>query len=387
MQFMKRHDIEIGRDCSRLRMARRDSVLLAVVLLALCVSGAPRAADLFLATYTPLKEPDCVTDVSKSFFAQDLGPLPIPDLPNDRFFLVARHMGQDAVAAAPTTNFSSIPDDYPWPPARGVKVTGLAVPDPAARWQRSRFPEATFDTASGFQLHCYDAGSFINTWTFPVQTIAGGGPHAIYGYDFDPLSFPRVFDRDPGTDFLLQASVEIPSFAAWADTSDQALYAPVGQVSLFAYFHDRFTDKPFALLLAIFDNRAGLDGTYHPTIAHDGSTPFASTPLNGETAYVTLSPYSSHYTGVPWTGLRFFRGHVTQANFRHAIDDINAYCAAHRDLPFCTDDPRLGAAFGVDPTEYELTDFGVLHEIFRGGPDGQISMGVHVFALGAWNAH
>ena len=103
-------------------------------------------------------------------------------------------------------------------------------------------------------------------------------------------------------------------------------------------------------------------------------------------AYVTLSPYSSCNTGVAWTGLRFFRGHVTPRNFREALDDINAYCAARRALPFCSDDPRLHAAYSVDPSNYERTDFGVLHEVFRGGAAGNLSMGVHIFDLGAWTA-
>jgi hypothetical protein len=363
-------------------------IFLAIVFVALYIRhDDARAADMASATFTPVKAPDCVTDVSKSFVAQGLEPPPNPPLPEDRFYLVVRHMGRDAVAAAPAFDFSRLPDDYAWPPARGMAVTGFAVPDPKPLWQRSSRADATVDTASAFQLHCYDVGSFINTWTFPDQTIVGGGPHAIYGFSFGQTPPPAIFDGDPDTDFVLQASIEVPAFAQWPDTSGQAQFDPVGQVSLFAYFRDRLTGKPFALLLAIFDNRAGMDGTYAPTISHDGLTPFASTPLNAMAAYVTLSPYSSTYTGVPWTGLRFFRGHISPRNFREAIDAINAYCAARRALPFCRDDPRLGAAYAVDPAGYELTDFGVLHEVFRGGPSGNLSMGVHVFDLGAWTAH
>jgi hypothetical protein len=389
MGFLCRGSGDVRCDPASESCARpRVGILLAIVLAALCIRPFDAmAADMASATFTPVKAPDCVTDVSKSFVAQGLEPLPNPPLPFDRFYLVVRHMGRDAVAAAPAFDFSRIPDDYAWPPARGMAVTGLAVPDPKPQWQRSSNADATVDTASAFQLHCYDAGSFINTWTFPDQTIIGGGPHAIYGYSFVEMPPPRIFDGNPDTDFVLQASIEIPSFAQWPDTSEQALFDPVGQVSLFAYFRDSFTGKPFALLLAIFDNRAGSDGTYAPTVSHDGLTPFATTPLNAMAAYVTLSPYSSTYTGVPWTGLRFFRGHISPQNFRDAIDAINAYCAARRALPFCSDDPRLAAAYSVDPTRYVLTDFGVLHEVFRGGPSGNLSMGVHIFDLGAWNAH
>jgi hypothetical protein len=373
---------------SRFQARPRNCILLVIVALALGIHhGDAGAADMVSATFTPVKGPDCVIDTSKSFLAQDVEPPPNPPLPLDRFFLVVRHMGRGAVATAPAYDFSRIPADYAWPPARGLALTGFAVPDPKPLWQRSNRADATADNASAFQLHCYDVGSFINTWTFPDQPIIGGGPHAIYGYSFGQTPLPAIFDGNPDTDFVLQASIEIPWFVQWPDTSGQAQFDPVGQVNLFAYFRDRFTGKPFALLLAIFDNRAGTYGSYAPSVAHDGATPFASTPLNAMAAYVTLSPYSSTYTGVPWSGLRFFRGHITPRNFREAIDDINAYCAARRALPFCSDDPRLGVAYGLDSANYELTDFGVLHEVFRGGANGNLSMGVHIFDLGAWNAH
>ena len=36
-------------------------------------------------------------------------------------------------------------------------------------------------------------------------------------------------------------------------------------------------------------------------------------------------------------------------------------------------------------TDYEITDFGVIHEISGGGPYGNLSMAVHIYGLGAWN--
>jgi hypothetical protein len=376
--------------CFRARRSRagpRNGILLAIIVLALgSFDGGPRAADLVNATFTPVKGPDCVTDAAKSFFAQGIEPPANTPLPYDRFYLVARHMGRDAVAAAPWFDFSRIPDDHAFPPARGLPLTGFAVPDPKPLWQRSNRADATVDTASAFQLHCYDAGSFINTWTFPSQLIIGGGPHTIYGYSFNEPPPPAIFDGHPDSDFVLQANIEIPWFARWPDPTAQAQFDPVGQVSLFAYFRDRLTAKSFALLLGVFDNRAGANGTYVPMVSHDGFTPFATTPLNGLAAYATLSPFSATYTGVPWSGLRFFRGHVSQRNFRDAINDINVFCASARALPFCSEDPRLGVAFSSEPTNYLLTDFGVLHEVFRGGPYGNLSMGLHISGLGAWNA-
>ena len=40
---------------------------------------------------------------------------------------------------------------------------------------------------------------------------------------------------------------------------------------------------------------------------------------------------------------------------------------------------------GDDCGCYEITDFGVIHEIARGGSYGNLSMAVHIYDLGAWN--
>jgi hypothetical protein len=344
-----------------------------------------RAADLHAPTFSALQAPQCIGDPSAAFVAQDsASATPQAAPPADRFYLVARHMGADAVAANPAFDFSRFPDDYGWPAVQGLPITGLAVPEPLPEWQRAARPDADVDTGSAFQLHCFDAGSYINTWTFPSRTIVNGGPHAIYGFS---IAQPRaVFDGDPRTDFVVQANVEVPWFASWPDTSAEALFEPVGQVNLFAYFRDRTTGKAFALLQAIFDNRAGADGGYAPFVAHDGFTPFVSEPVGRDSKYSTLSPYSWTYTGLTWSGLRFFRAHVSPAQFRAAIADVNAHCEAHKASAQCAADPRLGSAFDPEPTAYVLTDFGLLHEVFRGGPQGNLSMGVHVNRLGAFNA-
>jgi hypothetical protein len=361
--------------------------LLGVVLAMLVVGAVPigaDAADPANSVFTPLKAPDCVTDTSSSFFVDDSSLADHPTLPQDRYFMVVRHMGADAAAMRPDFDFSRFPDDYGWVAVRGHGATGFAVPDPKQLWQRASQVDATIDTASAFQLHCLDAGTFINSWTFPATTVSGGGPHAIYGFIFGQP--PSLFDLQPGTDFVLQAAVEVPWFAAWPDPGPAALYAPVGQVAFYAYVRDRVTGKTFALIVALFDNRAGPEGSYPPAVAHDGQTPFATTPLNHEAAYAHRSPYSATYTGVVWTGLRYFRVHVSQAGFRRALADVNAYCRTNLAASFCADDPRIDASYSGEPANYDLTGFGIIHEIFRGGMNGNVSMGVHVYDLGAWNA-
>jgi hypothetical protein len=359
----------------------------AALIVGSCPCSYASAADLYNPEVTELKAPDCVTDASQSFFAENvqLAEPPHPTLPVHRFYLIVRYLGDESILAAPAFDFSRFPEDYAWPPYRGMALTDLNLPEPKAAWQRARRTDATMDNSSAFQLHCYDAASFINTWTFPDVSISGGGPHSIYGYSFDDPATPAIYDANPATDFVLQASIEIPWFARWLDPVAPAGVEPIGQVNLFAYFRDRYSGKTFAMLLAVFDNRNAADPTYPSFVAHDGATPFVSMPLNASGKYATPSPYSSAYTGVPWTGLRFFRGQVTQDNFRHALSDVNTYCHSHSTLRYCGLALFRDTAYSEAVTDYEITDFGVIHEIDRGGPNGQLSMAVHVYGLGAWN--
>ena len=360
---------------------------LMVTLLCLSVIAAVGAADLYNYEATPLKASDCVTDLSTALFEENTPPTtaPHPTLPVNNFYLIVRYMGEDAISASPSYDFGHIDASYVWPPYRSLALTGLTVPVPKSQWQRAKRSDADPDNSSAFQIHCYDSGSFINTWTFPTQALTGGGPHAIYGYSFNNPPPPAIFDGNPVTDFVLQASIEIPWFSAYTGPPDGEQATPIGQVSLFAYFRDRFTGKTFALLLGVFDNRSGANSSYPSTVAHDGSTPFVSVPFNESAAYATLSPYSSTYTGIPWTGLRFFRAHITQANFSAALDAINTYCGSHSEARYCNVFPFLWTAYSSSAANYELTDFGVLHEVDRGGRNGNLSMGVHVYGLGAWN--
>lgn len=76
---------------------------------------------------------------------------------------------------------------------------------------------------------------------------------------------------------------------------------------------------------------------------------------------------------------------MTQANFRQALADINAYCQTHAAQRYCGAEVLTGNAYSPAVTDYEITDFGVIHEITRGGPYGNLSMAIHIYDLGAWN--
>jgi len=176
---------------------------LTVTLLCLSVAGAT-AADLYNYQVTPLKAPDCVSDLSTALFEENIPQAvpPHPTLPVSNFYLIVRYMGDDAISSSPSYDFGHIDVSYPWPPYRGLALTGLTVPDPTAQWQRAKRSDANPDNSSAFQIHCYDAASYINTWMFPFQTLVGGGPHAIYGYSFNDPPPPAIFDDNPATDFV-----------------------------------------------------------------------------------------------------------------------------------------------------------------------------------------
>ncbi len=57
--------------------------------------------------------------------------------------------------------------------------------------------------------------------------------------------------------------------------------------------------------------------------------------------------------------------------------DVNAYCQANPTLRYCS------TPYSESVSDYQITDIGVLHEVFRGG--GNLSTGAHIYGLGAWN--
>jgi hypothetical protein len=208
----------------------------ALGLFALLLELTSSAADLYKAVPTPIKAPDCITDPALSFFAEDASPAVAPHVavPSNRYYLIVRYLGDDAVAAPADYDFGRFSDAYPAPELRGLPVTGLTVPLPSSTWQRAEKANATVDDSSAFQLYCDHAGMFINSWTFPYRDVTGGGPHAIYAYDFAAAQRPPVFDDNPTTDFALQANVEIPWFRTWIDSQSPPALPPIGQLSLFA---------------------------------------------------------------------------------------------------------------------------------------------------------
>lgn len=365
----------------------RTFAALGVVTVAIGCSSASGPSGSSGPVLTPIKGPECIADASRAFIAQNVEPtVPVfPSMPNEGFYLVVRYLGERSISGSPGFDFGRFPADWPAASNRGLPITGLTVPQPRAAWQRAASDDATPDTSSAFQLHCTDAGSWLNTATFARRDIVGGGPHAVYGFAFNNPPPQPPFDRSAGTEFVLQANVEVPWFRISLPPAVTVTTAPIGQVSFFAYFRDRTTRKVFGLIVGIFDNRYGADGLYDAYVAHDTQTPYVSQPLAGASPYVVRAPESQSFTGVAWSGPRFFRARLPQDRFLRAVADVNAWCREHRAMRYCDAPSAEAAAFSVDPLDYEVTDIGVLHEVFRGVPEGDLAMGVHVSDFGAWN--
>jgi hypothetical protein len=94
-----------------------------------------RGADLVDFQATPLKGPDCITDASLSFFAENVQPAepPHPTLPIGRYYMIVRYLGADSISAPVMSNFGHFSQSYPWPPVRGAALTGLSPPEPGMR--------------------------------------------------------------------------------------------------------------------------------------------------------------------------------------------------------------------------------------------------------------
>jgi len=331
------------------------TALVALVFAALTPLTA-RAADPYNGTPSPIVEPVCIDD-AESAFVRDAAP------PEDRFTLSIRHLGDDALAVPAAYDFSSL---------EGVPLTNFRVPAPRGAWQRAK-SQADPNFTSAFQLHCADAGIFINTWQFEPQALIDEGPHVAYAFAFSDM--PPAFDADPGTDLAIQAQLEVP----W-------LYRPQGQAVALAYFQLRFLDMSTGRFLQttflLFDDR-GVGYAPYADYARNDSL-FVSAPAD-TSAVVTRSPFSAAPSEQAWTGLRFFRSQITQDNFRSAIDLANAFCRDRSDIPDCAVPAGRSGALSRNPADYRIAEMGFIAEIFDADQDRNgLSLGLHLSGLGLY---
>lgn len=374
-------------------LARMTAVLGLVGLLGSCGGGGSSepatpqtdaGPDLSNASLTAIQGPECIADTSGRWVSTPTpGQADSPAPPARKFFMSVRYV--HPIDTPITTNFVRL---------GALAVTGfdpeagVAAPD-YGRWQRGRI-DGDANTTSGFQMKCDDVGSFINTTTFARQPITGAGPHSAYFYDFrdpaDPATLgklPRVYDADPATDFVLQARVEVPWLQRSGPPDDPATGALANaQLSLAAYLRDARSGKLFAYVVMLYQN-----APQEPALVlQDEEVAYVSSPPQTN-EFLTLSPLSAGFSSDTWSGLRLYRFHVSKAKFAHALSQVNAFCTApgNRARPFCQSG-TANTAFSSDPADYQLVAFGMLHEVFTGRPDNQVSTGVHYKDVGAYRA-
>ncbi|MEO8137036.1 MAG: hypothetical protein ABI831_24040 [Betaproteobacteria bacterium] len=328
-----------------------------LILLSICSTGL--AADLYSGTPTAITEPECIDDPAQAFLVEAAAP-------EDRFSLVARHMGADALDVGSDIDFGEF---------EGLVLTNLHVPSPRSAWQRAR-SDGDANLTSAFQLHCFDAGFFINAWQFAPEQLIDEGPHAVYAYSYsDP---PPAFDGDESTDLAIQAELEVP----W-------LYRAGGNAIVQTYFQLRFydtaSDKFLQMTMSLFDT-VNVGFAPYADYARNDSL-FVVAPL-ATSAVVTRSPYSAAASQKAWTGLRFFRGQITQQNFRAAIDLANRFCATRPDVPDCAIPDTLDTPLSLSPANYRISEFSLITEIFNADTDANgVSVGLHLRGLGLYRFH
>jgi hypothetical protein len=138
------------------RLLRLTAAVFAI-LVAHCFDQPVRAADTVAFLPTAIRAPECVEDPRGYFCAEDEANPGRPENgvpPPPHVYLVARNMGLDAVAASPSYDYGQLPADYQNATFRDASLTGLTVPEPRSRWQRSSRSDSTADDASAFQLRC-----------------------------------------------------------------------------------------------------------------------------------------------------------------------------------------------------------------------------------------
>lgn len=246
------------------------SALRALVLgLALCPAGAAIADDLPFARYRTASAPDCV---GISSFVVQYEPAPF-----NRTYMRVQHMGDpDSLEL-----HFQVSQPVTWDVGT---YTGLVVSAASQRGYRDA------PGYSAFQLHCAEAGFFVNTASFShAAPLVGQGPNVSVARDLDPplAAFAQ------GAGLLVEADVRVP----WA----QAAFTPVtegtAQVGFFLYLRDRTSGVVITQLVSLFDNRApGVNGSGVEGMGHDGVNAFVSSPLaatdgaGNAVSFVAVSP-------------------------------------------------------------------------------------------------
>jgi hypothetical protein len=289
--------------------------------------------------------------------------------------------------------------------------TGVHVPAPASAWQRGLQPENAGAATPGVQLNGYHGGMLINTWAVPHRTIEGGGYNDMYGYAWSPGRRPDAFVLHNSfgapvgpIQLVLQASLAVPSFTSWAFVNN-SWTSPgpdeqSGQLSLFAYLEDGRHPglPPIVIVATAWDHRlagdpcgrsTGFVGFDYPTGVWFGSSYMCTTDIT--TAFFTAASQQALFSDE-----RFFRIHITPANWANLIGRINSAGPGNADHSLqCTPGstcPPTG--YSNDPSDYRIQYAGVIAEagLIENGatkmdtPFRQALMGADIYGVGVYQS-
>lgn len=303
-----------------------DLIIIGVIAIALIILIAKSKKQ----PSTPLPLPQPAPAITKSIRLTPIIPSPIKTyttdvvdniyetIPMNNWGLSIRHMGKDAVKFHPTDVFTDI--------------TGLDAPCTNQLGNNPNKPSIVFQTLPD------EWSSFIDTSLTPPRKITGGGQHSIMEFMFDKNVKPYTNKDD-----ILNISSEV------AVPYQVLKNNGIAQLSFVSYFSDKNGNK-FAIVVALHDNRYR---SYAPSIMNDTFTAFVSTPIETNKYITRLSGFMTNRS---YKDYRLYEYNITYDNFTNIITALNAYVR-----------PQIGwkgSNFDTDVLSYEITQVGILHEVF-----------------------
>lgn len=363
-----------------------------LLFLVLVASAGARAQNVFV----PVKEPDLLGDVTGLFTTGGQYRDPNNGVLQNSWSMLARWQGDGFVANAVSYDMGAF--------------TAFHVPAPTTQWQRGVQPESPAGTP-GVQLHGYEGGMLINTWSVPHRFIEGGGYNDMFGYAFAAGSRPDVFVMRNGygapigpAQLVVQASIAVPWFASWANVNGSWVQSPNsgdygdGQAALFAYLEDTSHPglPPIAILGLLWGNRwGGCASTGGVAFDYPAGVWFGASGIC--TTDITTAFYSTPTQQAPFADQRFFRIHVTPQNWTNLVTRVNSAGPANPDPSLrCTPGvscPPTG--YSTDPAAWRLQYAGVISEVsllennVRTNESAvrQASMGTDVYGVGIYQSN
>jgi len=257
---------------------------------------------------------------------QDSNPYP----PENKIALIIRWMGSTAADNAAT-----------W----GVNYyTGFTPASPVSSYQRC---SVNANPYTAFQMQGYGTGMFVNTYSFPWQSITGGGPNVNYVYKWSSSSYPTVFTSTDAS-FAIQMNAKMP----WVYRPNAGSHpnSCVPQLSMTFAFNQTGTNKMLNWVVLLYDPRGGSYMNYE-NVQWDAynQQAFISTSLSEGRSYITRGCGSNVTRSTTWSDSKYFRAHVTWNNMIAAANAANSFIGS--------------SYYSTNPAAYKLVTVRAMLEI------------------------